>query len=464
MRGATRSIRKRERSAEAVIDPLPGEPGDGRASASRSIRLNLRTSLVLQVLNVISGLELARGLGLLRRGELAAAVLWPTVIGAVATLGLQESMTYHVAREPGKTGRLLGSALTLCAIQSVLFTIVTLIAVPLALGRHDAATISSGLIYSGYVSINVFGLAFSGALNGLHRYGSYNAALLSTGVSIVGAQTILLAVGDFSVRTLVLAFIGCYVGCLLFGGWLTRRAYPGPLEVDWKTIRMIFSYGVRSNTSTTSSFLNQRLDQLVISAFLSARQLGLYVVAVTFTLFTPMLGGAIALAALPNIARLDDPAERSMLARRLVSLTLIASILVSVPIVVLAPILIKVFFGPAFAVGANITRVTAIASVSFATTRSLEAVLRGSGAPLTAGMAELVALAATIVGLATLLPTLGLIGAAWASLLAYSVSGAWMTWRLKRILGIPVRQLLTPDREGLEVLRCAFQERRGRPR
>jgi O-antigen/teichoic acid export membrane protein len=385
----------------------------------------------------------------MRRGELAAAILWPTVIGAVGALGLQESITYHIARERENAGRLLGSGLVLWGVQSVAFTVITVVAIPLALQNHSSATITSGLIYAAYVSLSILGLLLIGTLNGLHRYGSYNVSLLSIGIAIVGCQSVLLVVGAFSVRVIVIAMIGSYVACMVFGGWLVHRAHPGSLRADRATVRRVFGYGIRSNTSTTSSFLNQRLDQLVISAFLSASQLGLYVVAVTFTMVAPMIGGAVAVAALPNMAALNHPAERRILARRLVGLTLIVSTLVSLPLIAFAPFWIRLFFGAGFVPGANITRVTAVASISFATTRSLEAVLRGIGRPLAAGMAEFGALGATVVGLATLLPTFGLIGAAWASLLAYTVSGAWMAIRISMLMKLPVVSLLTVDREGL---------------
>jgi O-antigen/teichoic acid export membrane protein len=439
---------------EAIVTPPPEPADSGGASATRAIKSNVVASLLIQGLNMISGVELARGLGLIGRGELAAAMLWPMVIGGIGVLGLEESMTFHVAKAKAgsEVGRLLGSALALCAFQAVLFTVITLIAVPLALHRHDSGTITSGLIYSGFVAMNMFGLAMNGTLNGLHRYGSYNAARLSIGFAIVGAQTVLLILGTFSVRTIVVVIMGCYVACLLFDIALTWRARPGRLRADPATARQIFSYGLRSATSNTSSFLNQRLDQLVISAFLTARQLGIYVVAITFTLFTPLIGASIGVAALPNIARLDSREEQALLARRMVSASLIISIVVSVPIIVLAPLLIKLFFGSAFSIGGDITRVTAVASISFSTTRTLEGVLRGVGRPLDAGIAEVVALGGTVISLATLLPTLGLIGAAWASLLAYTVSGVWMSTRIKRVLDLPIRQLFTPDRAGIDLL------------
>ena len=64
----------------------------------------LRTSVLLQVLNAVSGIELARGLGLHNRGALAAAVLWPTVAGSLGTLGIEESITYHIARQAQDPG------------------------------------------------------------------------------------------------------------------------------------------------------------------------------------------------------------------------------------------------------------------------------------------------------------------------------------------------------------------------
>jgi O-antigen/teichoic acid export membrane protein len=438
-----------------VATAIAEAPAEPQASSGRAVKSVLTGSLLLQALAMISGVELARGLGLTGRGDLAAAILWPTMIGSIGVLGLEESVTFHVAsaRDRGDVGRLLGSALTMCAIQAAVFTVIALAVIPLALHKHTSTTIDSGLIFSGYVSINMFNLTLNGVLNGLHRYTYYNAVRVSIGVAIVVAQTILLVIGAFRVELIVTAMMGCYVLCLLFDFTLTFRARPGRLSVDRKAMRSIFLYGIKSHTSNTSSYLNQRLDQLVISIFLTARELGIYVVAVTFTLFTSLLGASVMVAALPNIARLETTAEKAALGRRFVSLTLLASIVASLPIIVLAPWLIKLFFGHAFAVGANITRVTAIASISFATTRVLEGVLRGLGRPLTAGTAEFVALGGTFAGLAALLPTLGLIGAAWATLVSYSISGLWMAWRIRVITGMPIRKLFVPDREALVMLR-----------
>src|SRR5579859_396860 len=93
--------------AEAIVEPLVEKPADG-AGAVRAVKSILTGSLLLQGLAMVSGVELARGLT--GRGDVAAAMLWPTVIGGIGVLGLEESMTYHIAsaRDRRDVGRLLG--------------------------------------------------------------------------------------------------------------------------------------------------------------------------------------------------------------------------------------------------------------------------------------------------------------------------------------------------------------------
>jgi O-antigen/teichoic acid export membrane protein len=114
---------------------------------------------------------------------------------------------------------------------------------------------------------------------------------------------------------------------------------------------------------------------------------------------------------------------------------------------IFTPQLITLFFGHSYAAGANITRILLVGAIALSTNRALESVLRGVGRPLDAGIAEFVALGATVVALAALLPTLGLVGAAWASLVAYLVSNAYMLRGVTRSLEIGPVALFTPDEE-----------------
>ena len=216
---------------------------------------------------------------------------------------------------------------------------------------------------------------------------------------------------------------------------------------------------MRSNTGTSATFLNQRLDQLVISAFMSASQLGLYVVAVTLTQVSGLVGNAVAYATLPNVASLEPGPERTQLARRLVSFTTVLATLLALPVILFAPLLIDLLFGSAYSGAGDAARLLAVGAIVFATARAVEAVLRAVGRPLAAGLGELIALVATGVGLAVMLPLFGIIGAAATSVIARAISCAWMARRAAGPLGCKPLTVLLPDRSGVDEVIALLRSR-----
>ncbi len=428
------------------VDP-PG-PGAPRPSARRALSRSLGTTFVAQFLMVASAVQLARELGLDDRGALAAAMIWPTVIGLVATLGLTESLTYHIAREPKRVGTFVGSGLVLAAAQSAAFALVTAALIPLVLSAQDSDTVTAALVYCLNVPFLVTGVVFLGALNGLHRYGAFSVLRITIFAAILASQTALFVSDEASLIRLCAAFVACQVLTTLLGAVLVRRAGVRGVAYDRAEARRIFAYGWRTGTSSAATVVNTRLDQLVISATLAPRQLGLYVVAVNLTSAAGLIGNAIAYAALPNLAAIPEGPRQALVARRLVGLSLFLSAILALPVLVLADQFVEILFGAQYADAAQVARLLALASVLFATARALEAVLRSIGRPLEAGKAELAALGATVAGLAALLPLLGIAGAAITSAIAYAVATAWMARRAAHALDTSALGLVVPDVAG----------------
>jgi O-antigen/teichoic acid export membrane protein len=438
--------------AEDVLEEDRGAAAAGGTETRKALSASFITSLLLQAAGVITGIILARELGAGDRGALAAAMLWPSLFGAFATLGVEESATYHVARDPSSRGRVIGSGLLLVLLQALLFTAVCAAVIPLVLSKQADSTMIAAFVYLLYIPSNAAGVLLVGTLNGSFHRRAFNAVRLSVGVVVIVIQIGLLATGELTVETMIVGYIAAGVLCDLFAAVLVWRTRPGRLRVDRATMKSMFGYGIRSHASTVPSQLNQRFDQLLISIFLSPVQLGLYVVATTLTSLTAMVGGSVAYVALPSIARLEPGEERTLLARRLIGITLIISATVALPVIVLAPFIVETLFGPSFAGAGEVTRVLAIAVVALSTSRAIEATLRAVGRPLDAGLAEILALGVTMASLAALLPLFGIIGAGLASLLAYMVAGFWMSRRAAAALETRPTVLLVPDRAFVELV------------
>ena len=431
----------------------PSPPGIAR----RAISGSFLTSAAILCINTGTGVLLARVLGPTNRGVLAAALLWPTIVAAVGTVGVMESTTYHLARRTAPAGTVVGSGIALVLVQSLVFTAVGAIAILVALSSHHAARAAS-YTFLAFIPVNIATLFGAGALNGLQRYGRFQMVRLLVIVTTVMLLGALALANTLTIHHAVLAYLAANLVTFGVTGALLRP-HATPLRYDRATLRSLFSYGIRSHSSNVSSQLNERLDQLVISIFLASRSLGIYVIAVTMTSATYLVGTSISWVALPQIAGLQDGAARTALARRTLQLTFALSVLVSLPVFVLAGPLVRLFFGASFASAAPITRILLVAVVCLGTNRVFEAVLRAVGRPLDAGVAELIALGTTVSGLALLLPTVGLSGAAVASVAAYATSMAWMCGRVGRALALPLGRLFTFDRRDLAWLRASLRRR-----
>jgi O-antigen/teichoic acid export membrane protein len=408
----------------------------------RALIASFGASGAIQLVNVLSGVVLARQLGPSSRGALAAVVLWPSLLATVGMLGLPDALTVRTARRDRELSLVVGTGLAAAALQAAALVAIGLAAIPFVLSHYGAPTVHLALAFLLFVPLNLTTLGLMGVLNGLERYAAFQTLrVLVTGLS-AGAIFALAGSGRLDLKNAVVAYLTANAIALAAALWLARSVLAG-LRVSRALMRELLVFGAKSHTSGVSTLLNERLDQLVISAFLAPMQLGLYVIAVTFTSVTTLVGTSVAFVALPVISRNCHAEALAMQIRRMTVITLTVSLAVSVPLIALAPQLIELFFGRSYLPVTNVCRVLLAAVVMLSMSRTLAAALKGAGRPLQAGLADGIGLLVTVVALGALLPPLGLLGAAIASVLAYGATLLFMARAAGRVVGTSARGLVS---------------------
>jgi O-antigen/teichoic acid export membrane protein len=240
-------------------------------------------TLIIQVLNSATGIILARVFVPSARGELAAILLWPNLFGVVATIGLFESTTYHVASRQAPRGAIIGSGMALAAIQSLVFTALAAMALPLIMHRYSAHALFVSFTYLPYIPLSVLSLMLLGVVNGVSRDTPFH--LMRVLVIVVSAILLLILalVRELTFEAAAISYLVAQVVTLFWSLVLSLRQAEGELRVERRLMKSMFVYGLSSHSSSISSQLNQRLDVLVVSLFLSARDLGLYSIASSIT-------------------------------------------------------------------------------------------------------------------------------------------------------------------------------------
>jgi len=416
---------------------------------AKPVFVSLLTSVTLQGFNVVTGVILARGLGPVGRGQLAAAMIWPTMLAIIGSLGVYDALTYYSSKPANPVGTLLGTGLGLGLLQTVVLVPAGLLIIPQVLKSQGEETVKASLLYLTYIPLIIVSSQAISILGGLRRFGSYqflrvlfyvvSAAGLAA-VAMWGRLTVAAAVAVYLVANCVMTVTSALI--------LSRHA--SPLRMSRACGREFIGFGLRGHTGTVFSLLNERLDQLIMSVVLPPAELGVYVVAVTMSALTSMVGNSIGIISFPSVSSLSSLEDKRAAVRHFFQVTLFVSIVLTIPVIVALEYLISFFFGRQFLPAAAPGRILLLGAVALSLGRVASTLLKGLGHPSKAGIGDAIGLGVTLVLLVALMPRLHLMGAATASLVAYSASALWMMSRVNRIVQLSFLDLVRPD--GLKFL------------
>jgi len=304
-------------------------------------------------------------------------------------------------------------------------------------------------MYLAFIPLTLLSSALLWLLNGLGSARWFQGLRLGVYLIPAAAFAALAVTGGLTTRAAAVVYLAANatVGAAAMARLLLiSRGRPG-----WSTTlaRQLLYYGSRGHTSTVSGLFNERLDQMLISIFLAPTMLGLYVVAVTMTSVTAMIGTSVGMVALPTISRARTAEEARHAVVGFVRAVVLVSVAVTLPLLAVMPFVVPFFFGEAYRGAVDIARVLLVGAVFLSCARVLGTVLKALGEPLDAGLVEGAALVVTVVAIAILMPAFGLMGAAVASLLSYMASAVWAFMRAAARTG------LTPAEFVVELVRPA---------
>jgi O-antigen/teichoic acid export membrane protein len=231
---------------------------------------------------------------------------------------------------------------------------------------------------------------------------------------------------------------------LALAAWLIRYRLPGSFRFSRDTLRPLARFGGLSVGATAPGWLNARLDQLVIGAFLPPRLLGLYAVGVSWSMAVTPLANAFSQVILPRLAgavTTDEAVTQLGTTSRLAAVTTAAT---GVLFLLASPAAVFILFGGSFVPAIPATLVLVIGAVLLGMTQFLEEAVRGLGDPGIAARAEVVGLVVTVPALFLLLPRLSILGAALASVLSYAAILGALSLLLRTRYGLRPAQLFVP--------------------
>lgn len=421
-----------------AIPHVPSPTGGGPLTRAAA-RLSL-AHLVVVAGGIVTGPLLAHALGAAGRGHLASIVVPVTLLGWFASFGLGPWVAVECAR-----GRPIGTALGTAGVLALgLGTIgaVGFVPVSIALADGNDTILLFMLIGGALLPFMICLQLLSSAAIGRSEWKMQARHRTVPAIVSLALTAGLFVVGKLTLSAAAVVFLVAGVLSVLPLLPLVRAARP--FRFERALARRSLSFGVRAWTSDLGALTNARLDQLLMIPLVPARQLGLYVVAVTYAGLPTVLSAAMMTVIGPRISAGDNA-----LVGRSLRVTVVLMSLAGLFLAILAPIILPLAFGRDFEEAVEIAWILLLASVPLAGTVVLSTAMIAAGRPGTPAVGQITAAVLTLIGLLLLLPSMQAIGAALVSLIAYSTALTFMVIATTRHLETSLWSLLKPQRSDL---------------
>lgn len=375
------------------------------------------TAVSMMLLNVTSIL-MVRLLGVEGRGMVASAILLPTAISYGTWIGLPVACAYFAKISGRDRDAVIGTARTLAVGISIIQMAIATAAI---LVFQDSATVrTASLVFLLFLPMNIFYSLHQLILQADLRIAVVNKIrLIGTLVYFVFVCTLYI----FDIESVLLVTVAQLAGALVWTVLYWRVASSRPIfSFDRSVSRNLLGYGARAQLGSTSPLETLRLDQLILALFLSAHDLGLYVIAMTFITANRLIGISVGNIAFPVAI---ETAKNGARITKQLKLLLFATIGIATSIsafeIFYGRRILELFFGTDAGNAYPALRILVIASIFLNFRQVLADITRGFGYPGIPTITELLS-AVTLTLSAILLWSHGLVGVAVAVLISAGVA------------------------------------------
>jgi polysaccharide transporter, PST family len=376
---------------------------------------------------------LARYLGPEQFGLFNYATAFAALFAPLATLGLNNIVVRDIVRDPSCRDETLGTVFVLKLISSLLTWVVIILAISLirpqdSLSRWMVSIIAAGTIFQAFDTIDYW---FQSQVKSKFTVLAKNAAF------IIGT---LIRVALIQIRAPLLAFAYTALLEVILGAGgliIAYRSSEGSLR-NWQTSLNRAKSLLRDSwpllLSWISIMIYMKIDQIMLGEIIGDQAVGIYSVVVTLSevwYFIPMV---ILSSLLPSVVEAKKTSEQAFRQRmqQFFNFMSVIAYSIAIPMTFLSDWLVRLLFGEPYAAAGPVLAIHIWAGVSVFLAVAREAYMIAEGLmkfsfAITFGGAVI-----NVVLNCFLIPTHGALGAAIATVIAYSSAGLFLCFLYAR--------------------------------
>jgi O-antigen/teichoic acid export membrane protein len=399
----------------------------------------LLVKILMLAMNVATGILSARVLGPTGRAEQTTLMVGLAIFPAVLSFGLPVALQFRLRKSPETEDRVVSTATLLGLGFGMVCIAVGYVALPRVTTQYSPAILHVAQLFMLGAPFAVLFNVFNGVLEARGRFTEANFSQYG--------QLILSVIILFSLALAhsltPISSAGTYLGtAVLATCWLWTVVRPKFIVGGFvETARSLMSYGLRTYVTDILGALQVQIDTILVISLLNPTSMGLYAVALSAARVSDLFSGSIVSVLFPKAAALPR-SEMIELTHRVGRLTF-ALIVPAITLNILAmPYLLPAFYGKAFSGAIPVAQVLTLTFILNGTGYVISQAFLAAGKPGVIAVIQTSGLVFVVPLLIWLIPRFGLLGAAWALVLATFLRGAITMVCFPIVLKAPIPSLL----------------------
>jgi len=373
------------------------------------------------IVSFFIGVWIARYLGPENYGILNYAVAFVGLFGFIASLGIDSILNRELIKTPEKRDVLLGTAFKLKVVGGIAALALAVISILMSqttlLIQFLVIIFSFNFILQ---AINVISIYFQSKVESKNNV---KVSIISTLISSVLKVGVILL--DKGVIWIMLVYILDFVWQWINFVYVYKR--QGLKIRDWKFDNDLAKKILKNSwpliLAQAAGYIYLKVDQVIIGLMLGNYEVGLYAVAVKVTEIWYFIPSIICSSLFPAIinAKLTDVKVYKKRLSNLYVLMFILSLLIAIAITFLAKPIMTILFGNGYLESITILRIYVWSSVGLFLSVAVNQYLISENSVKTIFWFNFLSMIINIGLNIWLIPLIGLLGAAWATLISYFV-------------------------------------------
>jgi O-antigen/teichoic acid export membrane protein len=399
----------------------------GRVTKSvfaRQVATTFLSQALTLVLSLATSSISARWLGPTGRGQLALALLIPTMLSLFLGFGTTAANVYLIGSRQVPVAVLCANSIMFSLAGTLLGCVIVVLLLTCGLLPVIVPGLPLGFMLLGILllPVQLLALNFSSILQGLRLITTLNVLRVLQSALIVPflfAFVVWLKIGV--VGAILASLLGNAI-IMVGTAWRARAEGGAPgLKWDPQAIRPTLNYGLKAYIGNLLQFFNYRLDSFIVNAFLGPAGVGIYGVSVSLAELLWQLPNSVCYVIFPKAAATHRDAMNRFTPKVFWGVLGI-SFVGALVMVLFGRLAIRLIFSNSFQ-GAYVPLLVLLPGVLLlGAGKVLANDIAGRGYPLYNSIVAGFTLVITIVLDVTLIPKMGIVGAALASTIAYSIS------------------------------------------